>query len=74
MIRKGIAEGLQSEWDPGDERLYKVYAESVRNLGTLVFSAKYLRILREEFTDDCSVLMITCRPGRGRGNEFLLSR
>ena len=59
MIRKGIAEGLQSEWDPGDERLYKVYAESVRNLGTPVFSAKYLRILREEFTDDCSVLMIT---------------
>ncbi len=59
MIRKGIAEGLQSEWDDATERLYRVYAESVRNLGTPVFSAKYLRILREVFGQDCSVLMIT---------------
>ena len=59
MIRKGIGEGLQSDWDPGTERLYRVYSESVRNLGTPVFSAKYLRILREVFADDCSVLMIT---------------
>jgi FemAB-related protein (PEP-CTERM system-associated) len=59
MIRKGIKEGLQSEWDAGTDRLYRVYAESVRNLGTPVFSVKYLRILREVFADDCSVLMIT---------------
>ena len=59
MIRKGIAEGLQSEWDDATERLYRVYAESVRNLGTPVFSAKYLRILRDVFGQDCSVLMIT---------------
>ena len=59
MIRKGIGEGLQSDWDLGTERLYRVYSESVRNLGTPVFSAKYLRILREVFADDCSVLMIT---------------
>ncbi len=59
MIRKGIAEGLHSEWDDATDRLYRVYAESVRNLGTPVFSAKYLRILREVFGQDCSVLMIT---------------
>jgi FemAB-related protein (PEP-CTERM system-associated) len=59
MIRKGIGEGLQSDWDKGIDRLYRVYSESVRNLGTPVFSAKYLRILREIFADDCSVLMIT---------------
>lgn len=59
MIRKGIKEGLHSEWDEGSDRLYRVYAESVRNLGTPVFSAKYLRILREVFGSDCSVLMIT---------------
>ncbi|RLQ20753.1 FemAB family PEP-CTERM system-associated protein [Seongchinamella sediminis] len=59
MIRKGIAEGLQSEWDTGIDRLYRVYSESVRNLGTPVFSASYLRILREVFAEDCSVLMIT---------------
>ena len=59
MIRKGIKERLQSEWDEGTTRLYRVYAESVRNLGTPVFSARYLRILQEVFTDECAVLMIT---------------
>ncbi len=59
MVRKGIKEGLLSEWDAGTDRLYRVYAESVRNLGTPVFSAKYLRILRDTFKDDCSVLMIS---------------
>jgi len=59
MVRKGIKEGLASAWSPSTDRLYRVYSESVRNLGTPVFSAKYLRILREVFGDDCSVLMIT---------------
>lgn len=59
MIRKGIKEGLQSEWDEGTERLYRVYSESVRNLGTPVFSSKYLRILQEVFGTDCSILIIT---------------
>lgn len=58
MIRKGIKEGLESEWDEGTKRIYKVYSESVRNLGTPVFSEKYLRILKEVFGSDCSVLMI----------------
>ncbi len=58
MVRKGIKAGLTSEEDPGWERLYRVYSESVRNLGTPVFSGNYLRLLREEFGDDCRVLMI----------------
>ncbi len=59
MVRKGIEEGLLSEWDGGTERLYRVYSESLRNLGTPVFSSQYLRILRQVFGADCSVLMIT---------------
>ncbi|MCB1689021.1 MAG: FemAB family PEP-CTERM system-associated protein [Halioglobus sp.] len=59
MVRKGIKEGLCSEWDDGVERLYRVYSESVRNLGTPVFSKKYLRILRQVFGSACSVLMVT---------------
>ncbi len=58
MIRKGQSAGLVSEWDSDVDRLYKVYAESVRNLGTPVFSRKYLKILKKHFGDDCSVLMI----------------
>jgi hypothetical protein len=66
MLRKALGEGLYSEdcheagteKDGGIARLYRVYAESVRNLGTPVFSRRYLEILREEFGDDCRVLMI----------------
>ena len=59
MVRKGIEAGLISETDAGWQRLYRVYAESVRNLGTPVFPARYFRILREVFQSDCDVLMIT---------------
>lgn len=59
MVRKGIKEGLEGVWDDSSERLYRVYSESVRNLGTPVFSAKYFRVLQEEFKEDCSILMIT---------------
>tara|TARA_R110002110_G_scaffold76898_2_gene202297 strand:+ start:7533 stop:8564 length:1032 start_codon:yes stop_codon:yes gene_type:complete len=58
MIRKGIKEGLEGEEVEGTERLYRVYAESVRNLGTPVFSRRYLDCLRQEFGADCRVLMI----------------
>jgi len=59
MVRKGIQAGLLGEEAPGWERLYRVYSESVRNLGTPVFPEKYFRILREVFGGDCRVLMIT---------------
>ncbi len=58
MIRKGIKEGLAGEEVEGTQRLYRVYAESVRNLGTPVFSRRYLDALRHEFAEDCRVLMI----------------
>lgn len=59
MVRKGISAGLMSEQDEAVDRIYRVYSESLRNLGTPVFSAKYFRILKEEFGDDCRTLMIT---------------
>ena len=58
MVRKGIKAGLVAEEDAGWERIYRVYSESVRNLGTPVFPARYFRILREVFGDDCRVLMV----------------
>lgn len=58
MVRKGIKAGLGAEEVTGTKRLYRVYAESVRNLGTPVFSRRYLDLLREEFGRDCRVLMI----------------
>lgn len=58
MVRKGIAEGLESIETEGTDRIYRVYAESLRNLGTPVFSRRYLDVLREEFGEACRVLMI----------------
>ena len=58
MVRKGIKEGLRSETDAGVERHYALYSESLRNLGTPVFSRRYLEILREVFRGDCDVVTI----------------
>jgi FemAB-related protein (PEP-CTERM system-associated) len=59
MIRKGVRNNLRSEVDDGVERLHRVYAESVRNLGTPVFSKSYFRILREEFPTCSDVVTVT---------------
>ena len=59
MIRKGMNAGLKSETDNGWQRLYRVYSESVRNLGTPVFPSSLFRVLRQVFGEDCEVLMIT---------------
>ncbi|MDO8846006.1 FemAB family XrtA/PEP-CTERM system-associated protein [Methylicorpusculum sp.] len=58
MIRKGIAAGLQSHLDSNVERFYQAYSESVRNLGTPVFSKKYFKILKEIFQDQCEILTV----------------
>jgi FemAB-related protein (PEP-CTERM system-associated) len=59
MIRKGIAHNLQSEIDDDIDRLYRIYSESVHNLGTPVFSKAYFRILREEFHTLSDIVTIT---------------
>lgn len=59
MIRKGESNGLRSEVDGDVERLYRVYAESVRNLGTPVFAKAYFRILRQEFAASSDIVTVT---------------
>jgi FemAB-related protein (PEP-CTERM system-associated) len=59
MVRKGIAQGLNSEIDPHVERLHAIYAESVKNLGTPVFPKRYFAALQREFGDNCEVLTVT---------------
>ncbi len=59
MVRKGIKLELVSEIDPDPSRLYPVYAESVRNLGTPVFARRYFENLKREFGDACEILMVT---------------
>jgi FemAB-related protein (PEP-CTERM system-associated) len=53
MVRKGIQNGLTSVCNRDVAVLHRVYAESVRNLGTPVFSRRYFKILSQVF-NDCS--------------------
>jgi len=61
MVRKGLDRGLASSADRNVDLLHRIYAESVRNLGTPVFSRRYFRILAETFRDDMDV--VTIRDG-----------
>ncbi|MAU41786.1 MAG: peptidoglycan bridge formation protein FemAB [Kordiimonas sp.] len=58
MIRKGIKFGLEAVIDDNADRLYSMYAESVRNLGTPVFSKRLFVNLMDEFGRDCEVLTV----------------
>lgn len=61
MIRVASENGLTSEVDKTVERLHHVYAESVRQLGTPVFSMKYFRLLKAEFGDSCDITTVLYR-------------
>jgi FemAB-related protein (PEP-CTERM system-associated) len=58
MVRKGIEAGLTSVIDSNIDRIYRAYSESVRNLGTPVFSKKYFQTLKDVFADQCEVLTV----------------
>jgi len=59
MVRKGIKFELQGELDPGVERFFPIYADSVKRLGTPVFSRRYFETLKQVFGDDCEVLTVS---------------
>jgi FemAB-related protein (PEP-CTERM system-associated) len=58
MVRKGIKEGLVGEVDADVRRLYPLYAESVRNLGTPVFGKRYFECLQSVFADTSEVVTV----------------
>ncbi|WP_158932093.1 FemAB family XrtA/PEP-CTERM system-associated protein [Acidisphaera sp. S103] len=58
MVRKGIQNGLLSTADRDVATLHRIYAESVRNLGTPVFSRRYFQILMDVFGDAADIVTI----------------
>lgn len=58
MVRKGIKLGLAGEETADPDALHGIYAQSVHNLGTPVFSQMYFRVLKEVFGDQCELLLI----------------
>lgn len=61
MVRKGIKEGLVGEVDADVHRLYPLYAESLRNLGTPVIGRRYFECLTSIFSDASEVITVTGR-------------
>ena len=58
VVRKGIERGLVSRVGQDVDLLHRIYAESVRNLGTPVFARRYFRLLAETFREDMDVVTI----------------
>lgn len=58
MVRKGIDAGLQARHDGSLDDFYRVYAESVRNLGTPVLSKGYYAGLKQAFGKDCEITVV----------------
>jgi FemAB-related protein (PEP-CTERM system-associated) len=59
MVRKGQKNGLRLVTDPSQlDTFYEIYADSVRRLGTPVFSKRYFRTLCEEFSDAAEISVV----------------
>ena len=58
MVRKGIQNGLTSVVEQDPTRLHRIYAESVRNLGTPVFSRRWFASLMHTFRDCADIVTI----------------
>jgi FemAB-related protein (PEP-CTERM system-associated) len=58
MVRKGIERGLHSVADQNVGLLHRIYAESVRNLGTPVFARRYFEVLADVFAGDLDIVTI----------------
>lgn len=62
VVRRAIQNQLTVAMDAGVDRLHAIYAESVRNLGTPVFSRRYFAILMEEFAGQIDIVTILDGP------------
>jgi FemAB-related protein (PEP-CTERM system-associated) len=58
IVRKTLESGLKSEVNGEIGDMFRVYAESVRNLGTPVFPKRYFAALLKTFGKDCDTVTI----------------
>jgi FemAB-related protein (PEP-CTERM system-associated) len=59
MVRKGIGLGLQARHNGDVGEFYRVYAESVRNLGTPVLPLRWYTALQQTFGTDCEITVVS---------------
>ena len=58
VIRKALGGSLSARVEQNADNLYRVYSESVRNLGTPMFPKNYFAALLERFGSACDVVTI----------------
>ena len=58
VVRKTLESKLVSEIADGVDDMFRVYAESVRNLGTPVFPKRYFAKLKQTFGSNCDIVVI----------------
>jgi FemAB-related protein (PEP-CTERM system-associated) len=58
VVRKTLKGGLSSHVDTNVDGLFRIYSESVRNLGTPVFAKRYFTALQATFGTDCDIVVI----------------
>jgi FemAB-related protein (PEP-CTERM system-associated) len=58
MVRKGVDKGLTSIANTDVDTLFRIYSESVRNLGTPVFSRRWFHLLAAAFPNAMDVVTI----------------
>ena len=58
MVRKGIKNGLTSEFDPDVDRFFAVFADNVKRHGTPALPRRYFETLQRVFGRDTEVLTV----------------
>jgi FemAB-related protein (PEP-CTERM system-associated) len=58
MVRKGIKNGLTSEFDQDVDRFFALFADNVHRQGTPALPRRYFSLLRRTFGEDCRVLTV----------------
>src|SRR5207248_9896426 len=58
VVRKGIQNRLKAQINQDTDRFHRIYAESVRDLGTPVFSRRYFRALMDRFRNCSEILTV----------------
>jgi FemAB-related protein (PEP-CTERM system-associated) len=63
VVRKALGANLETRTGADVDTFYRIYAESVRNLGTPVFAKRYIHALMAEFGDRAQITTVW-RDGR----------
>lgn len=63
VVRKSLKNNLVSNFEPDLDTFYRLYSESVRNLGTPVFPKALFAAMLKHFGEDCEIQIVRTQEG-----------